>query len=301
MDTPRSVRCRMLTKTSAGLLLLAAGAILIGWFVRKDHYGGIGTSRDRSRPPDPQVVGNQRYSAATEGDKNLLDLYIPRGRKGFPVLLFIHGGSWVQGSKEDLAKLGMSFARHGLGVAVVNYRLSPQVRHPAHIQDVASAFAWIRANLARYGGRTDQIFVSGHSAGGHLAALLGSDESYLKAEHLSFADLGGVIPIGGEYDIRPGRWPEVFGDGTDHSRDPSPSHHIDGKRPPFLILSAEHDSPGVRRQSDELCSALRARSSEAASIVIKNRGHASIVHEISNPGDVTRATILAFIERHAAP
>ncbi len=288
-------------KTSARLLLLAAAAIVICWFIRKEYLGDTKSPLTQNRAFDVQVVSDQHYSAATEGDKNLLDLYLPRGRAGFPVLLFVHGGSWIQGSKDDFRSQGITFAGHGVGLAVVDYRLSPEFRHPAHIQDVARAFAWVRANIAKYGGHPDELFVGGHSAGGHLAALLGSDGSYLEAEHLSFADLSGVIPISGEYNIRPGRWPEVFGDGTGDTRDPSPTRHIDGKRPPFLILFAEHDSPSVRRQSDELSSNLRAQSSDVASIEIKDRGHASIVHEISKPGDVTLATMLAFIERHSAP
>src|SRR5205823_5671892 len=104
-------------------------------------------------------------------------------------VFFVHGGAWRNGDKSGIlgvySALGRFLVRHGLGAVIINYRLSPAVRHPAHVQDVAKAFAWTHKNIARYGGRPDQIFLCGHSAGGHLVALLATDPTYLKAEGLT--------------------------------------------------------------------------------------------------------------------
>lgn len=123
----------------------------------------------------------------------------------------------------------------------------------------------------------------------------------MKSERLGFSDIRGVIPISGEYQIKPGRWPQVLGLGNDDVRNPSPTSHIDGRRPPFLLLYAEQDSMGVHRQSDELCASLRAQSSEAVSIEIKDRGHASIMHQMVKPEDATLTIILDFIATHCVP
>src|SRR5258708_1190656 len=109
-------------------------------------------------------------------------LYRPKGQKDFTVLFFVHGGTWKSGDRKIYVKLGEGFASQGIGCVIISYRLSPKVQHPAHIQDVAKAFAWTCDNIAKRGGRADQIFVCGHSAGGHLVSLLATDESYRKAE-----------------------------------------------------------------------------------------------------------------------
>src|SRR5262249_37999874 len=145
--------------------------------------------------------------------KHRLDLFLPRGRKDFPVLFFVHGGAWLRGDKGFLgiySALGTFFARHGVGVAVTNYRLSPAVKHPEHVKDVARAFAWTVRNIARYGGRPDQVFVCGHSAGAHLVALLVTDESYLKQEGLTAQAVRGAIPLSGIYRLPEKLLPAVF-------------------------------------------------------------------------------------------
>src|SRR5437762_5133670 len=136
---------------------------------------------------DVQVVRNIAYHDAPDFDdvRHRLDLYLPKGQKNFPVLFMVHGGAWIHGDKNHLGMynmLGRTFARHGIGMASPNYRLSPQVQHPEHVRDVARAFAWVHKNIAKHGGLPGEIFVAGHSAGGHLVALLSTDETYLK-EH----------------------------------------------------------------------------------------------------------------------
>src|SRR5262249_21024749 len=131
-------------------------------------------------------------------------------------LVFLHGGSWVHGDKSyfGLCKNLCSLcARHGIAAVSANYRLSPSVSHPEHVRDAARAVAWTYRNIAKYGGRPDQLFVSGHSAGGHLAALLAIDESFLKAEGLSLQNIKGAIPMSGVFQIPEGMrtFDRVFG------------------------------------------------------------------------------------------
>src|SRR5262249_5527821 len=84
--------------------------------------------------------------------KHRLDLYVPKGQRNFPVVFFVHGGGWHSGSKELYAGLGQMFARNGIGAVVINYRLTPKVQWPTHVEDVATAFAWTRNNIGRNGG-----------------------------------------------------------------------------------------------------------------------------------------------------
>src|SRR5205085_7191809 len=119
-----------------------------------------------------EVFKNIAYRDGKDADpvKHKLDLFLPKGPRDFPVVFFVHGGGWRTGNKEMYTAIGEVFARNGIGAAVINYRLSPNVSHPAHIEDVARAFARTKANIARYGGRPDRSVCCGHSPGGHPAS-----------------------------------------------------------------------------------------------------------------------------------
>jgi acetyl esterase/lipase len=155
-----------------------------------------------------------RGEADDDPYRHRLDLFLPRGAKDYPVVLLIHGGAWMVGDNRCCglySSVGEFLASRGIAAVLPNYRLSPEVKHPEHIRDVARAFAWTRAHIAEYGGRPEQLFVAGHSAGGHLAALLATDETYLKAEGLCAADIRGVITVSGVYRIPDGKVGVRFG------------------------------------------------------------------------------------------
>src|SRR5262249_20728636 len=111
-------------------------------------------------------------------ERHRLDVYRPKGKEGCPVLFFLHRGGWMIGQKDDYfglygyGTIARCLAERGIVVVLPNYRLSPAVRHPEHIKDVARAFAWTYENVGQHGGNPKRIIVAGHSAGGHLAALL---------------------------------------------------------------------------------------------------------------------------------
>jgi acetyl esterase/lipase len=140
--------------------------------------------------------------------RHKLDLFLPKGKKDYPIVLLVHGGAWMVGDNRCCglySSVGEFLARQGIGVAMPNYRLSPTVKHPEHIKDVARAFAWTKRHIAEHGGDPRQLYLVGHSAGGHLVALLATDEQYLKAEGCQSADIQGVVGISGVYRIPAGK------------------------------------------------------------------------------------------------
>jgi acetyl esterase/lipase len=234
--------------------------------------------------------------------KHRLDLYLPKARADFPVLFFVHGGTWRSGDKKSYAPLGELFARNGVGVAVTNYRLSPKVQHPAHIQDVSAAFAWTYRNIGKYGGRADRLFVCGHSAGGHLVALLATDESYLRAEKLGFASIKGVLALSGVYSITPGLFPAQFGEDADACRRASPLSNVTGKHAPFLLLYADKDYPSLGQLARRMDAELRKARCEAELVEVKDRDHISIIRKLaSDPDDPATRAMLKFVARHCGP
>jgi len=152
-----------------------------------------------------------------ECTKNHLDLFLPKGQKDFPVVLLVHGGFWMMGDNRCYGlypSIGEFLARNGIGVVLPNYRLSPGVKHPEHIKDVARAFAWTHTHIAEQGGSPEKIFVAGHSAGAHLVSLLATDESWLKAEGRCSTDIRGVICTSGVYHIPEDTQDYTFGGST---------------------------------------------------------------------------------------
>ncbi|MBD2723181.1 alpha/beta hydrolase [Hymenobacter armeniacus] len=129
--------------------------------------------------------------------RHLLDVYSPRKSAphaaGFPVVLFIHGGSWTSGNKNLYTFIGRRLAKQGVVAVVINYRLAPAVHVPEQAADCARALAWTVQNISQYGGDPARVFVMGHSAGGGLAALLATDDELLAAHGLPHNPVRGAI------------------------------------------------------------------------------------------------------------
>jgi acetyl esterase/lipase len=274
-----------------------------------------------------RILRNISYYQGAEADPAMhrLDLYLPEGRKDFPVLVFVHGGGWSRGDKNELgiySALGHCFARHGIAVVCPNYRLSPKVKHPEHIRDVARAFAWTYHNIAQYGGCPGELFIGGHSAGGHLAALLAADESFLKAEGLSLQTIRGALPMSGLYtiplrgsvprleerknwllsktglplDIGFTLFSVVFGDDPLARQLASPIAHVAANLPPFLILCGDNDLPFCDRPwAEAFVKALRAKNGEADFWELSRRNHVSILWNATYDNDPATQRMISFI------
>jgi acetyl esterase/lipase len=248
-------------------------------------------------------------------DKHLLDLYLPAAGRDFPVIIFIHGGSWRFGDKDSLlyphGEIGARFARRGVALAVASYRLAPKHKFPAQAEDVARAFAWAWRNAASYGGDPERIFLSGHSAGGHLAALVALDERYLAAEGVPPSAVAGVIGLSGVYDLELAneeatwfsRWfvgRAVFGDDLSVLRDASPITYARAGAPPVLLLWGDGDPEYIRHQPGPMAAALRAAGAEVEAAEIAGRNHYTIISNLGKDDDATTAAILDFAARRCA-
>jgi acetyl esterase/lipase len=241
-----------------------------------------------------------RTDSGADKERHTLDVYTPKGKKDFPVVLFVHGGSWKSGNKNMYAALGQSLAADGLGCVICNYRLSPAVKHPGHIEDVAKAFSWTRANAAKYGGDPDKLFVCGHSAGGHLVSLLATDPQYLKAEQLAPSAIRGVASFSGVYEIVPKV--KVFDGpfGTDETvcRKASPLAHVSGKHPPFFIAYADSEFVALDKMAEDMHAALKKANSPSELMKCKDRNHYTIITKFVDTTDPLHTEFRAFVAKH---
>jgi arylformamidase len=239
------------------------------------------------------IYQNIPYATIQNVDPNLLslDVYAPNGVKDLPVILMIHGGGWSIGDKAT-PDVGTNkatyFTAQGYVYVSINYRLSPDVQHPAHIQDVAAAVSWVLENIDDYGGDPAQLTLMGHSAGAHLAALVATDERYLAAHGHTLSELSGVVLLDGAgYDI-----PLVLDTWTDAS----PVTHVAPEKgiPPFLILHTERAAAVA--ESNELAALLQAAGVPAWTYLAEGKTHASINDDIGDIGDDMTEQIKLFLE-----
>jgi acetyl esterase/lipase len=192
---------------------------------------------------DVEEVRDIAYRDGPSADpiRHRLDLVLPRGRKNYPVVVLVHGGGWVMGDNRCCGlytSVAHFLAGQGIGVVLPNYRLSPAVAHPEHVRDVARAVRWTRDHIAEYGGSPERLFLAGHSAGGHLVALLATDEAYLKAEELGVRDIKGVIAVSGVYRIPPGTMEAFVGGSGTRSFRPDQVLPLRGETGSFPTLPA---------------------------------------------------------------
>jgi acetyl esterase/lipase len=227
-----------------------------------------------------------------------LDVYRPTSAQNGPVVLFFYGGRWKGGSRADYAFVGEALAAQGLLTFVADYRQFPQVRFPDFVHDAAQATAWARAHAREFGGDPDRLFLAGHSAGAHLAAMLATDSRYLAQVGMSPRDVRGVIGIAGPYDFVPLTDPElqtIFGP---ESRwpDSQPVNFVDGDEPPFLLLHGDDDKLVWPRNSRRLNARLSEAGSEVTYREYAGLGHIRILSGLRSPRFApTRADLVEFV------
>lgn len=221
-----------------------------------------------------------------------LGLYVPEGISGSaPVILFFYGGSWQSGQKSDYRAFGQTFASKGFIVAVADYRVYPQVRFPAFVEDGALAVKYLRDEVKSRGGDPSRLFVAGHSAGAHIAVMLASDPVYLRKAGGDFGWLRGAIGIAGPYDILPFRDKtliDIFGGAN--RPETQPITHIDGRRPPMLLVTGDDDNTVSPLNTARMSERLRAVGSPVSVKVYPGVGHVGIILSLM-PGFRSKTTL----------
>lgn len=233
-----------------------------------------------------------------ETSKHMLDVYAPKEKRAVPVMFFIHGGAWKSGDRTLYPPLGLRYARAGILTVIPSYRLAPRFPHPAQIDDVAAAFAWTVEHAAEFGGDTNRIFVAGHSAGGHLAALLALDASRLAPFHLSPQSIKGVMAWSGVYNLNVTEGLEsIFGSDAEIRRQASPLHHVKSGGPRFMVSYCQFDYFSLPFQARQFYRALRKADVDAELFYIPDENHLSEVMLVTKPDDPLVNEALRFMQK----
>jgi acetyl esterase/lipase len=260
----------------------------------------------------PSVIKDVPYPGAINGDRRRsLDLYLPAETSHKPpMMIFVHGGFWML--SDDDYRIGPAIAdtlaREGVAVALLRYRLAPAVSYRAQLEDVAAGVAWVLRQGQRYGYDNSRIFLSGHSAGGHLAAMIALDGSYLEKHHASPQSLAGVVTFSGLYDLSPKHsisenqktaTEKTFGKDPAVLKKASPLSQVRAGAPPFLILTAQSDFSGFLTDAKLFSDALsRAGNSRVERWIVPDRDHFSLLR-LAERDNEARLLLLEFLK--AAP
>ena len=239
------------------------------------------------------------------------DLYLPDD-KNFSTILYVHEGSLLGGDKDDLPYTGIAqkFQRHGIAFAKMNYRLGPENKWPSQPDDIVSAFSWLKDSLGKYGGNVNKVFIFGHSSGALLAALVGTDETYLAKKGLNLSDIAGVIAAGtllidqmdtstnekSKTAFKRDSYLKIFGNAVVFNN-ASPMIHINSNMPRFLLLIAEGEQfqPPILEQSIEFVKKARQLNVAADYKVIPGRKHMTNITQMINDNDLVFDTVMDFI------
>jgi len=262
------------------------------------------------RKPDHRDV----VYATIDGKSLSLDIYLPDGVENPPLLVWVHGGAWRRGSKEQVPSV---FVDNGFATASLDYRLSTEAKFPAQVHDIKAGVRFLRAMGPQYGLRTDRIAIAGSSAGAHLAALVGvtNADPALEGDVGSYqnasSDVQAIVSFFGAsnltsilrqstphglgvrkpaLDLLLGGQPEIV---EELARLASPVFHVDASDPPLLLLHGDQDPQMPINQSHELEGAYEERGLDVYFDVVHGAGHGG--EEFYSGAHLARA--LEFLER----
>lgn len=248
-------------------------------------------------------------------ERQVLDVYSPAGAKNLPVVFWIHGGGWQAGDKGSVQIKPLVFMEKGFVFVSTNYQLLPHVDMGTIIRDIAKSMHWIHDHIAEHGGDPQRVLVMGHSAGAQLAALISTDDRYLKAEGVPLSIIKGCVPVDGDtYDVPAiietaetrrrvhGQPQAKFGHREKFGNDPA--KHVDfsavthvarGKHiPPFLILYVA-DHPDNAAQAQRLGTVLKESEIPVTVFGAKETNHTRINENLGQADDPSTKALFEFV------
>ena len=258
-----------------------------------------------------RVVRDLPYVAPPQGEttneRQSLDVYAPAEGEKHPVAIWIHGGGWRRGDKRGVQLKPAAFVERGYLFVSITYRFFPEVTIKEMTGDIAKAIRWVHDHAKEYGGDPTRLCVLGHSAGAHLAALVCTDDRYLREVKVPLADIKGCVPVDvSVYDIPtrlkmtgsvdPKTYIALFGEDESMQRDYSPVAHVAAQKsiPSFLILHVA-SRPETKAQSELFAKTLQDAGIAAQVVSAEGKTHGTISSDLGKPDDAPTVALFQFL------
>lgn len=215
-----------------------------------------------------------------------LDVYAPASSAGpADVIVFVYGGSWSSGRKQDYAFVAKAFAAQGFVTVLFDYRLVPDIRYPVFVEDAAKAVAWTSRNIESHGGNPQRLFLAGHSAGAYSAAMVALASEFLEAEGIPASTIKGFAGLSGPYDFLPldtGSTRAAFA-GAENLEDTQPVNRVTATAPPVFLATGDADALVRARNTRALADAVHRAGGRVETRFYPGVDHAGTLLAISRP------------------
>ncbi len=223
---------------------------------------------------------NITYVTSVQNKPLQLNVFVPRKLKGekLPVLVYVHGGNWNTGNKNTYGFFGRNFAKKNVITVIPSYTLSPEANYDQMASEIASAIKWVKNDIEKYGGNPEKLFVTGHSAGGHLAALATMNPKYeVKQGTVSGIILNDAAGLDMKYYLE--QFPPTTENDylTTWTNDPkewknaSPIYFLNDKTPPFLIYVGTKTYPSIKVANERFVKELNAFQKDVTPVLVNKR------------------------------
>ncbi|RDC65696.1 alpha/beta hydrolase [Adhaeribacter pallidiroseus] len=254
------------------------------------------------------IAYTQFQSRVYTKEQQHLNVFAPRrqGKNLKKVLIFMHGGSWNSGKKATYNFLGNRLARKNVVAVIIDYPLSPKANYAQMATAAASAVKWTKENIKNYGGDPHNIFVAGHSAGGHLAALITVRHQYLDSLGLENSIKGTILIDAAGLDmygyLQEEKLPtghtylQTFTANPTEWKEASPLYHLHPSMPPFLIYQGGNTYPSISKSNEKFVKALRAMGLPPQYQVLKGKKHIPMITQFINSRNPRYQEIITFMQ-----
>lgn len=252
-----------------------------------------------------QKIGDLSYLINSEAfieSYPVLDVYQPRKSENNAVVIFIHGGNWNEGKKEIYKFLGRNFAKKDIVTVIPNYTLSPNGNYDTMAKEVAAVVEWTNANVTKYSGNPDQIFLMGHSAGAHLIALASTNPKYLQDPELIkgiiLNDAAGLDMYSYLKEVPPTKknnYDTTWTLNEDEWKDASPIYFLSENAPPFILYVGTKSYPSIISQNKDFVEELKSYQ-PSVEINYLNKKHVPMMSQFFIPWNKRYDEIIEFIQ-----
>lgn len=235
-----------------------------------------------------------------------LNVFVPTKvkEKPFPVLIFIHGGNWNSGRKGTYDLLGRNFARKGVITVIPDYTLSPDANYDEMTQQIAAVIQWVKTNVNSYNGNPNQIFITGHSAGGHLGALAVMNPKYgIDPKSISGIILNDAAGLDMKNYLEQNpptatdNYLTTWTNNSDNWQDASPIYFLDKNTPPFLIYVGDKTYPSIKVANKRFVAALQPYQPKVTPMHL-NKKHIPMVTQYLWPWSNRFDEVIEFMNSH---
>ncbi len=251
------------------------------------------------------TIKDIRYLKKSDHQKHTLDVYIPQEEGSFPVFVFIHGGIWYEGSKEIYVLLGDHLSKKGIVTVFINYRLGSEANYFDMAHDCSAAVEWVADSIDWYKGKKNNIYLAGHSAGGHLAALITLNKKFLGeafiTQHIKGCILIDAFGLNMDYVLVNNtaffarELQKVFTDIPSNWKDAAPVNFIDHTPVPFLLLIGSETYPYLTFDNAVFITHLDKHNIDNKHYTLRGKNHRDMVTRMKDESDEAYGRILEFI------